>query len=123
MIQNSAYSVHSNSPSGLIAPLSPSRQLLLARTAAAQESRAVLASLPPSVLRETLRPGTEFWSGEKTLRFLAETDYFREEGDQTGPAQWPDMLLKMTKDGKLLERIARASDRGRIFSYLRKQFG
>ena len=52
------------------------------------------------MLRETLRPGTEFWTGEKTLRFLAETDYFKEEGEEAGPVHWPQMLLQMTKDGQ-----------------------
>ncbi|KAF0310403.1 DNA mismatch repair protein Msh6 [Amphibalanus amphitrite] len=81
--------------------------LLLARTTAPQESRTVLNSLLPNVLRETLRPGQEFWTGEKTLRFLAETDYFREDGDETGPAQWPELLLQMTKDGDTLHLTPR----------------
>lgn len=71
-------------------------QLLLARTSERQRSREPLAALPSACLRETLRAGDEFWTGEKTLRFLSETDYFRpeEEGGQAD-LQWPPTLLHM----------------------------
>ncbi|XP_037070019.1 DNA mismatch repair protein Msh6-like isoform X2 [Pollicipes pollicipes] len=80
----------------------PPVQLLQARTAAPQRSRDVLTSLLPNCLKETLRVGEEFWAADKTLRFLAETDYFREGEDGSGELQWPQTLLDATRDGDTL---------------------
>ena len=44
--------------------------------------------------KETLRSGSEFWDASKTLRVLAEGEYFREDEKTEMPAQLTQMLDK-----------------------------
>lgn len=49
-----------------------------------------------SVTKEFLAPGSEFWESGKTLKRLAEEDYFRSEDELV----WPDTIKKMISDSK-----------------------
>lgn len=51
-----------------------------------------------SVLKEYLRPDTEFWDSSKTLKVLAEEEYLKAEDEVV----WPDCLKKMMSDGGYL---------------------
>lgn len=60
----------------------------------------VLNSNLTSVVKEGLTSGTEFWDSSKTLKKLAEADYFSEEG-HTG-VKWPDVVQEMISESELL---------------------
>lgn len=49
-----------------------------------------------SVIKEYLRPDTEFWDSSKTLKVLAEEEYFKCEEEVV----WPECLKKMMSDGR-----------------------
>lgn len=49
-----------------------------------------------SVIKEYLRPDTEFWDGSKTLKVLAEEEYFKCDDKVV----WPECLQKMMSDGR-----------------------
>jgi hypothetical protein len=50
-----------------------------------------------SALKEALCSGTEFWDSGKTLKTLAEEDYFKCQGE----TKWPDVLKSMLSESKL----------------------
>ena len=50
-----------------------------------------------SVVRDQLRSGSEFWDNSKTLKVLAEEEYFRDK--ESDDVSWPDCLKKMMSDG------------------------
>ncbi|XP_067666471.1 DNA mismatch repair protein Msh6-like [Haliotis asinina] len=52
-----------------------------------------------SALKESLASGTEFWDSSKTLKTLAEEDYFKEEGKDF---EWPGGLKEMMSDSDSL---------------------
>merc|ERR1719187_2195260 len=54
--------------------------------------RLLKASCPSAILSTPLVPGAEFWEAEKTLKTLAEGDYFRDE--KTKEMDWPEDLKK-----------------------------
>lgn len=49
-----------------------------------------------SVIKEYLRPDTEFWDSSKTLKVLAEEEYFKCDDKVV----WPECLQKMMSDGR-----------------------
>jgi DNA mismatch repair protein MSH6 len=49
-----------------------------------------------SVLKEALTSGSEFWDATKTLKVLAEEDYFKDDEDKH---QWPGDLKGMIAGG------------------------
>ena len=49
-----------------------------------------------SVIKEYLRPDTEFWDSSKALKVLAEEEYFKVEDEVV----WPDCLKKMMSEGR-----------------------
>ena len=48
------------------------------------------------VRREQLRPGTEFWDSAKTLKVLAEGEYFNTS--DSGQFVWPEVIKKFVDD-------------------------
>lgn len=63
----------------------------------------VNSAVPPN-LREILAPEKEFWTASKTLGFLAEGPYFKDE-DGGSTTQWPEELKKMMDDSKLQNTV------------------
>lgn len=57
----------------------PPAEVLQERGGLSSTTASFLAASLPGVRREVLRPSAEFWDAAKTLKFLAEGDYFREE--------------------------------------------
>lgn len=49
-----------------------------------------------TVLKEALSPGTEFWDSGKTLKTLAEEDYFK-SGEEV---KWPKVLSAMLSESE-----------------------
>lgn len=49
-----------------------------------------------SIIKEYLRPDTEFWDSSKTLKVLAEEEYFKCDDEVV----WPECLQKMMSDGR-----------------------
>ena len=54
-----------------------------------------------TALKNPLRPGAEFWDSSKTLKCLAEGDYFVDENDKDAGLQWPSVLKSMISDCEL----------------------
>ncbi|XP_014673632.1 PREDICTED: DNA mismatch repair protein Msh6-like isoform X2 [Priapulus caudatus] len=83
----------------LIAHYTPA-QLLYEKGKLSQKTDAVLRQNLPLALRDALHSGSEFWEASKTLKYLAEGQYFVADagGEQEG-VPWPDTLKKMISDG------------------------
>lgn len=52
----------------------------------------------PTNLREALVPEKEFWTASKTLSFLADGTYFKDE--EGGSLQWPKEIQEMLDKSK-----------------------
>lgn len=50
-------------------------------------------------MKEGLSPGKEFWDSEKTIKVLAESDYFSTE--ESSEVKWPDTVKHMLSDSEL----------------------
>ncbi|CAL1537586.1 unnamed protein product [Lymnaea stagnalis] len=59
-----------------------------------------------SALKEGLSPVTEFWDSGKTLKTLAEENYFKQEGEET---KWPDVIKSMLSESDALGLTAAES--------------
>ncbi|XP_064596885.1 DNA mismatch repair protein Msh6-like [Liolophura sinensis] len=71
-------------------------QILFERGKMTSRTHQVLNSNLTSVIKEGLTSGTEFWDSSKTLKKLAEADYFTEEG-HTG-VKWPGVVQEMISE-------------------------
>ncbi|ESO97193.1 hypothetical protein LOTGIDRAFT_143393, partial [Lottia gigantea] len=78
----------------LIAHYCPS-QVLYERNKLSQHTNSLLNTNLTSVIKESLSSGSEFWDSSKTLKFLAEGDYFKENDEFV----WPNILKTMLADG------------------------
>ncbi|XP_048728354.2 DNA mismatch repair protein Msh6-like isoform X2 [Ostrea edulis] len=81
----------------LIAHFTPV-QVLMPRGRVSEKTTSLIKNNLSSVLKEYLRPDTEFWDSSKTLKVLAEEEYLKAEDE----AVWPDCLKKMMSDGDTL---------------------
>ncbi|KAG7462668.1 hypothetical protein MATL_G00187230 [Megalops atlanticus] len=79
----------------------PPAQVLFERGNLSAESRKILKASLSSALQEALAPGTQFWDAAKTLKVLAEEDYFKESGGEDGEAL-PAALKAMTSESDSL---------------------
>ena len=83
----------------------------------------VLNSACPDALHEMVSANSECWDSSKTLRSLAEGDYFKENG---GELLWPDGMRPFLDESSSLGLIAReesdlaVSSLGALFSYLKQ---
>ncbi len=68
----------------------PPAEVLYERGGLSAATLAFLSGSLPGVRREGLRPGSEFWEAGKTLKFLAEGEYFRAEAGEK--VEWPEAL-------------------------------
>ncbi|KAK8730183.1 hypothetical protein OTU49_008132 [Cherax quadricarinatus] len=85
----------------------PPAQILFERGRLSQKTQKLVNSAVPPNLRENLAPEKEFWTSSKTLGFLAEGSYFKDEGGDS-TVQWPKQLRKMIDDGNSLGTTARS---------------
>ena len=71
-----------------------------------EKTRALFNSNLSSAIRDGIRGGTEFWDSSKTLKFLAESDYFVDESTKDGGFKWPECLKQMIDDGGILHLLS-----------------
>lgn len=65
-------------------------------------------------MKEALAPGKEFWDSEDTIKFLSETDYFRND-NEIEAAEWPEALKNMLDNGEwIMHRISNTNVLGDI---------
>lgn len=81
----------------LIAHFTPV-QVLMPRGRVSEKTSSLINNNLSSVIKEYLRPDTEFWDGSKTLKVLAEEEYFKCDDEVV----WPECLQKMMSDGDTL---------------------
>ncbi|KAM4607492.1 DNA mismatch repair protein Msh6 [Polymixia lowei] len=80
-------------------------QVLFERGNPSVETRKILKASLSSAMQEGLNAGTQFWDAQKTLKALAEEDYFKESvGDdqETGNNLLPTVLKNMTSESDSL---------------------
>lgn len=76
-------------------------KVLLERGKCSQKTNQLINNNLISVTKEFLAPGSEFWESGKTLKRLAEEDYFRSEDELV----WPDTIKKMISDSKFWKQM------------------
>ncbi|KAK3087478.1 hypothetical protein FSP39_006465 [Pinctada imbricata] len=74
-------------------------QVLLEKGKLSEKTQSVIDNNLRSVVKEYLRPGTEFWDGSKTLKVLTEEEYFKGVSEEI---EWPGCLRKMISDSDSL---------------------
>ncbi|XP_048590320.1 DNA mismatch repair protein Msh6-like [Nematostella vectensis] len=75
----------------------PPVQVLTCRGSYTSKTQHILSHELMSSLTEHLAPGSEFWDASKTLKFLAEGNYFKNDKDGADESvNWPAMLKMMT---------------------------
>ena len=52
-------------------------------------------------MKEGLSPGKEFWESEKTIKVLAESEYFTTT--ESSDVNWPDTIKRMLSDSKCVD--------------------
>ena len=79
-------------------------QILYERGGVSDKTSHILHKNLLSALKEVLRPGAEFWDSARTLKTLAERQYFVTDdgggGDDDGRSGYPQVLRNMLADGK-----------------------
>lgn len=70
----------------------PPVEILYERSGLSSTTLRFLNASLPGVRKEALRKGTEFWEAEKTMKQLAEQDYFHVDGQ---PFSWPEQLQQL----------------------------
>lgn len=80
-------------------------QVLLEKGKLSEKTNQIIQNNLLSVLKENLVPGNEFWTGQKTLKFLSDKNCFedslkkKKELDANGNVQkWPKVIRKMVSD-------------------------
>lgn len=66
-----------------------------------------------SVIKEYLRPDTEFWDSSKTLKVLAEEEYFKCDDEVV----WPECLQKMMSDGRTNLKVMDKIQCTKVYKY------
>ncbi|XP_071383497.1 DNA mismatch repair protein Msh6 [Centroberyx affinis] len=88
----------------LVARFAPA-QVLFEKGNPSVETRKILKASLASAMQEGLNAGTQFWDAQKTLKTLAEEDYFREsvgKDEEMGNNLLPTVLKKMTSESDSL---------------------
>ncbi|XP_030628388.1 DNA mismatch repair protein Msh6 [Chanos chanos] len=84
----------------LVAHYSPA-QVLFEKGNPSAETRKILKAVLSSAMQEGLNAGSQFWDAQKTLKTLAEEDYFKESkgsDDEAGGVTLPSALRAMTAE-------------------------
>ncbi|XP_044184294.1 DNA mismatch repair protein Msh6-like isoform X1 [Acropora millepora] len=73
-------------------------QVLCCRGGVTLKTQHVLSHELMSSMKEYLIPGSQFWEASKTLKVLAEEEYFKEDKTSTENSvkSWPEILRKLT---------------------------
>ncbi|XP_015756770.1 PREDICTED: DNA mismatch repair protein Msh6-like [Acropora digitifera] len=76
-------------------------QVLCCRGGVTLKTQHVLSHELMSSMKEYLIPGSQFWEASKTLKVLAEEEYFKEDKTSTENSvkSWPEILRKLTDGG------------------------
>ncbi|KAI4873828.1 hypothetical protein NFI96_016848 [Prochilodus magdalenae] len=88
----------------LVAHYAPA-QVLFEKGNLSAETRKIFKASLSSVMQEALAAGSQFWDAQKTLKTLAEEDYFKESqeaGDSAGESALPSVLKAMTSESDSL---------------------
>ncbi|KAM9804068.1 DNA mismatch repair protein Msh6 [Neosynchiropus ocellatus] len=88
----------------LVAHFAPA-EVLFEKGNPSAETRKILKASLSSARHEGLSAGSQFWDAQKTLKTLAEEDYFREAADKdqkNGGSFLPDLLKSMTSESDSL---------------------
>ncbi|XP_026882910.2 DNA mismatch repair protein Msh6 [Electrophorus electricus] len=88
----------------LLAHYAPA-QILFERGNLSAETRKIFKVGLPSAMQEGLSVGSQFWDAQKTLKTLAEDDYFKEVkegGIETGGSAFPSAVKAMTSESDSL---------------------
>ncbi|XP_056147296.1 DNA mismatch repair protein Msh6 [Lampris incognitus] len=88
----------------LVAHFAPA-QVLFEKRNPSLETRKILKASLSSAMQEGLNAGTQFWDAQKTLKTLAEEDYFKESvvnDQETGNNHLPTVLKNMTSESDSL---------------------
>ncbi|XP_030234678.1 DNA mismatch repair protein Msh6 [Gadus morhua] len=88
----------------LVAHFAPA-QVLFERGNPSLETRKILKSSLASAMQEALTANTQFWDAQKTLKTLAEEDYFNEsvgKDQEAGGSVLPSVLKSMTSESDSL---------------------
>ncbi|XP_066553212.1 DNA mismatch repair protein Msh6 [Amia ocellicauda] len=81
----------------------PPAQVLFEKGNLSSETRKLLKASLASAMQEALQPGTQFWDAAKTLKVLAEEDYFTEStAADGGKVALPAELRAMTSESDAL---------------------
>ncbi|KAJ7987524.1 hypothetical protein DPEC_G00327390 [Dallia pectoralis] len=84
----------------LVAHFAPA-QVLFEKGNTSSETRTILKSCLSSAIQEGLTAGSQFWDAQKTLKTLAEEDYFKESAgkdEESGSSGLPSVLKSMMSD-------------------------
>ncbi|XP_072533622.1 DNA mismatch repair protein Msh6 isoform X2 [Salminus brasiliensis] len=87
----------------LVAHYAPA-QVLFEKNNLSTETRKIFKATLSSAMQEGLNAGSQFWDAQKTLKTLAEEDYFKESQEEDGNAgsALPSALKAMTSDSDSL---------------------
>uniref|UniRef100_A0A8B9HPN9 DNA mismatch repair protein n=1 Tax=Astyanax mexicanus TaxID=7994 RepID=A0A8B9HPN9_ASTMX len=87
----------------LVAHYAPA-QVVFEKSNLSLETRKIFKAIVSSAMQEALNAGTQFWDAQKTLKTLAEEDYFKEIENEGGNAgsTLPTVLKAMTSDSDSL---------------------
>ncbi|XP_036429508.1 DNA mismatch repair protein Msh6 [Colossoma macropomum] len=88
----------------LVAHYAPA-QVLFEKGNLSAETRKIFKAAVSSVMQEGLNAGSQFWDAQKTLKTLAEEDYFKESqetGGNVGESALPSALKTMTSESDSL---------------------
>ncbi|KAM6956142.1 DNA mismatch repair protein Msh6 [Aplochiton taeniatus] len=83
----------------------PPAQVLFEKGNPSVETRKILKASLSSSMQEGLSAGSQFWDAQKTLKALAEEDYFKEsveKDNETGGVFLPTVLKSMTSESDTL---------------------
>uniref|UniRef100_A0A6Q2XXA5 DNA mismatch repair protein n=1 Tax=Esox lucius TaxID=8010 RepID=A0A6Q2XXA5_ESOLU len=84
----------------LVAHYAPA-QVLFEKGNPSAETRTIFKGSLSSAMQEGLSAGSQFWDAQKTLKALAEEDYFKEsvgQDEESGSCVLPSVLKSMTSD-------------------------
>ena len=67
-----------------------------------QTTTQLISNTLPSVVKEPLTSGKEFWDASKTLKMLFEGEYFRQGAGDDRKFTWPEALKCLLSEGDAL---------------------
>ncbi|XP_077191229.1 DNA mismatch repair protein Msh6 isoform X3 [Paroedura picta] len=77
-------------------------QILFERGNPSAETQKIFKGLLSTTVQESLAPGSQFWSGAKTLKTLIEEGYFEDQENASGRLVLPSVIRSMTAESDSL---------------------